>query len=330
MPDVTFLSHEDVENSAEVAEYVGAVKEAYRQRGEGGAAEPRTKLTREDPSGMLTSYLAILPDSGVMGGYVYAAGFDSGTMFVTPLYDAEEGRLLALIDGAHMNPYKTGAAGAVGVDSLAREDSSVLGFVGAGSQARGQLRAVAEVRDLADVKVFSRTPESRESFADEFDDQLSADVRPVESSAAAVEDSDVVVTATTSYEPVFDGDRLSPGTHVTAMGQYHPERRELDATTIERAKYVPDLRERIHSDAGSFILAREEGAVDDDHVHAELGDVVAGTAPGRTSSEEVTVFDSGGNAIETVAAANLLYEKADPDAGTELPYATSNDAFPGR
>jgi alanine dehydrogenase len=328
MPGVTFLRHEDVADSADAAEYVEAVEDAYRERGEGSPAEPRTKLVSEDPSGMLTSYLAILPDTGVMGGYTYAAGFESGTMFVTPLYDAEEGRLLALIDGAHMNPYKTGAVGAVGVDALSRTDASELGLIGAGSQARGQLRATATVRDLTDVKVYSPTPASRKSFAKEFDDQLSADVRPVETSAAAVEDSDVVITATTSHEPVFDGDRLSPGTHLTAMGQYHPERRELDAETIRRSVYVPDLRKRIHSDAGSFIQAREADVVDDDHVHAELGDVVAGNAPGRESDDDITVFDSGGNAIETVAGANLLYEKAHTsNAGMELPYTTSDDAF---
>ena len=332
MTRVKFLRYEDVEDVATPAEYVEAVTDAYRQRGEGAAAEPRTKLTREDPAGMLTSYLAILPETGVMGGYVYAAGFNSeDTMFVTPLFDADEGTLVALIDGAHMNPYKTGAVGAVGVDALSRADASVVGIIGTGAQARGQLRATATVRDLMEVKVYSPTRDHRESFAQEFDERLSADVRPIDDTATTVTDSDIVITATTSYEPVFDGDQLSPGTHVTAMGQYHPNRRELDVETIRRSVYVPDLRDRIHSDAGAFMQARSEGVVDDDHVHGELGDVIAGTVPGRTSGDDITVFDSGGNAIETVAAANLLYEKSfAANEGEPLSYTTANDAFPGR
>jgi alanine dehydrogenase len=124
-----------------------------------------------------------------------------------------------------------------------------------------------------------------------------------------VEGADVVITATTAETPVFDGDRLADGAHVTAMGQYHPEKREVDERTVARATYVPDLRERVKQDAGAYLAALEAGAIDADHVHAELGDVVAGVAPGRTDPEEVTLFDSGGTAIETVAAAHLLYER---------------------
>ncbi len=113
-------------------------------------------------------------------------------------------------------------------------------------------------------------------------DALDPTVAAVASPAAAVEGADVVITATSAIDPVFDGDLLEPGTHVTAMGQYHPEKRELDETTVERATYVPDLRERATMDAGSFLAAVEAGVVDEDHVHAELGEVVAGDASGRS------------------------------------------------
>ncbi|MFC6725354.1 ornithine cyclodeaminase family protein, partial [Halobium palmae] len=146
-----------------------------------------------------------------------------------------------------------------------------------------------------------------------------------------VRDADVVVTATTASEPVFDGDDLADGTHVTAMGQYNPNKRELDATTIERAKYVPDLRERATMDAGSFLHALEQGVVDEDHVHAELGEVVAGVAPGRESDDEVTVFDSGGTGVETVAAAHLLYERArEGGLGTTIEFSPASEALTGR
>jgi alanine dehydrogenase len=193
------------------------------------------------------------------------------------------------------------------------------------------LRAAATVRDLERVAVYSPTENHRESFADEMDGVLAATVAAVPSPEAAIEGADVVVTATSASEPVFDGDLLEDGTHVTAMGQYNPKKRELDATTIALSTYVPDLRERVTRDAGSFIQAMEEEVIDEEHVHAELGEVVAGEAAGRTSEDEITVFDSGGTAIETVAAAHMLYERArERGLGEEIQFSPASQALTGR
>ena len=332
MTDTLFLTSDEVDGLATPAEYVDVVREGYRQRGEGAPALPRQTFRNENPDGKLTNYSTILPETGAMGGYVYTSGFSGpNAWFLTPLFDTESGEPIALIDGASMNPFKTGATGAVAVDALARDDASTLAVIGSGSQARGQLHATATVREFETVRVFSPTPESRETFAAEFDDLLDASVEAVGSSETAVSGADVVITATKAADPVFDGDDLDPGTHVTAMGQYTPGRRELDTTTIERATYVPDLRERATQDAGSFLAALEAGAVDEDHIHAELGEVVAGVAPGRTTGEEITVFDSGGTGIETVAAGYMLYEKAlEAGLGTEFPVAPASEALTGR
>lgn len=329
MTEVLFLTSEELRGLAVPADYVDAVREGYRQRGEGAAAKPRTKLVNPDPGGMLTGYMAVLPETGAMGGYTYAAGFGDGDAhFFLPLFDVESGAPLALLDGASLNPFKTGAAGAVGVDELARPDAETIAIVGSGPQAKGQLRALVTVRDVATVNVFSPTKDHREAFAAEMNDELDAAVGAVPSSDAAVEGADVVVTATNAAEPVFDGDLLDPGTHVTAMGQYDPDARELDAETVRRAKYVPDLRERAFQDAGAFLQAHEAGVVDDDHVHAELGEVVAGAAPGREDREEVTVFDSGGTGIETVAAAHMLYERATEEGlGETIDLAPASQAL---
>ena len=331
MTETLFLHSDDLDGLATPAEFVDAVREGYRQRGEGAAAEPRTKLGSEEPPGMLTSYGAVLPDTGAMGGYMYSAGFGAGdAWFTTPLFDAESGEPLAIVDGASMNPFKTGAAGAVGVDALAREDATSVAVIGSGAQARGQLRCTAAVRDLETVWIYSPTKDHRESFAGEMNERLDAAVAAVASPAAAVEGADVVITATTASEPVFDGDDLEAGAHVTAMGQYDPGKRELDATTIERAKYVPDLRARATKDAGSFLHALEAGVVDEDHIHAELGEVVAGEAEGRADDEEITVFDSGGTGIETVAGAYLLYEKAvEEGLGETIEFAPASEALTG-
>ena len=331
MVDTLFLTSSDVAGLATPAEYVERVADGYRQRGEGAPTEPRTALFGDEPPGMLTSYSAILPEDGYMGGYTYSAGFGAGdAWFMTPLFDAESGEPLAVLDGASMNPFKTGATGAVGVDALARENAETVAVIGSGAQARGQLRATATVRDLAAVDVYSPTPEHRETFAAELTDTIGVDVTAVETSGAAVDGADIVITATTASEPVFDGDDLAAGTHVTAMGQYHPKKRELDATTIERSTYVPDLRERVMQDAGSFIHAVEAGVIDESHIHAELGDVVVGNAAGRTSDDEITVFDSGGTAIETVAAAGMLYERArEQGLGSTIEFAPASDALTG-
>ncbi len=332
MTDALFLSSADVDDLAEPADYVAAVHDAYRQIGEGAPAEPRTKLVNRDPPGMLTTYAAVLPETGAMGGYTYAAGFGaSDAWFMTPLFDADSGEPLALLDGASMNPFKTGAAGAVAVDVLAREDATEIAVIGSGPQARGQLRTTATIRPFEAVRVFSPTVENRDSFAAEFDDRLDVDVEAVASASDALAGADVVITATTASDPVIDDADVEPGTHVTAMGQYDPNKNELPPELVARATYVPDLADRVTRDAGSFIAALEAGLIDEGHVAAELGDVVAGTHPGRESDEAVTVFDSGGTGIETAAAAYMLYERAvEADRGQVIDFAPASEALTGR
>ena len=332
MTETLFLTSADVDDLAEPAEYVAAVRDAYRQVGEGAPAEPRTKLLNRDPPGMLTTYAALLPETGAMGGYTYSAGFGAGdAWFITPLFDAESGEPLAVLDGTSMNPFKTGAAGATAVDVLAREDATEVAVIGSGAQARGQLATTATVRDFEAVRVFSPTAEHREAFAEEFADRIDPAVSAVESASEAVAGADVVITATNASDPVIDDADVEPGTHVTAMGQYHPKKNELPPELVARATYVPDIRERAAQDAGSFLAAVEVGLVDEDHVAADLGEVVAGGHPGRTSGEEITVFDSGGTGIETVAAAQMLYERASElGRGQTIDFAPASEALTGR
>ncbi|WP_144797766.1 ornithine cyclodeaminase family protein [Halorubrum depositum] len=332
MTETLFLASADVDDLAEPSDYVAAVRDAYRQIGEGAPAKPRTKLYNREPPGMLTSYTAILPETGAMGGYTYSAGFGAGdAWFMTPLFDAESGEPLAVLDGASMNPFKTGAAGATAVDALAREDATEVAVIGSGAQARGQLATTATVREFEAVRVFSPTAEHREAFAEEFADRIDPDVTAVASASEAVAGADVVIAATNASEPVIDDADVEPGTHVTAMGQYHPEKNELPPELIARATYVPDIRERATQDAGSFLAAVEAGLVGEDHVAADLGEVVAGEHPGRTSEEEITVFDSGGTGIETVAAAHMLYERAsEKGRGQTIDFAPASEALTGR
>lgn len=328
MTETLFLRSEELSGLATPSEYVSAVREGYRQQ---GPAAPRTKLVSAEKSGMLTGYVAILPETGAMGGYTYAAGFgDEDVHFFLPLFDADSGQPLALLDGASLNPFKTGATGAVGVDALARTDAQTLGLIGSGAQARGQLRATMTVRPFETVRVYSPTAENREAFASAMNERYDATVQAVAASDTVVEESDVLITATNATEPVFDGETLEPGTHVTAMGQYDPGAREIDATTVERATYVPDLRDRATSDAGAFLQAMDEQGLTEEDIHGDLGQVLANEVPGRTTETEITVFDSGGTAIETVAAAYMLYEKAlDQGLGEYIDIAPGSAALTG-
>ncbi len=333
MTDALFLTSSDVDDLAEPADYVAVVRDAYRQIGAGAPAEPRTALTTRDPPGMLTTYAAVLPETGAMGGYTYSAGFGAeDAWFMTPLFDADTGEPLALLDGASMNPYKTGAAGAVAVDALARDDATEIAVIGSGAQARGQLATTATVREFEAVRVFSPTAEHREAFAEEFAARIDADVSAVGSASAALAGADVVITATTASDPVIDDADVEPGAHVTAMGQYHPKKNELPPELVARATYVPDLRARATRDAGSFLAAVEAGLVDEESgIAADLGAVVAGEHSGRTSDDEVTVFDSGGTGIETAAAAHMLYKRAtERGRGQTIEFAPASEALTGR
>jgi ornithine cyclodeaminase len=205
---------------------------------------------------------------------------------------------------------RTGAAGGVAAKWLAREDAKVAGVFGAGWQAQGQLEALAAVRKLERVKVFSRTAEKLAKFCAKMRDKLALDVVSAKSPEDAVKGSDIVVTITTSATPVFDGEWLAPGTHVNAAGSNSLLRQEIDETTVRRASpVVVDSRPSAMKEAGDLLPALEKGRL---HAGAlvELGEVIAGTRPGRTTREQVTLFESQGMAIQDLVIAQALVRKA--------------------
>ena len=321
--NVLYLSGAELADLAEPEEYVDAVRDGYRFRGEGAPATAPARIGTEDS--VVTSYTAVFPEWNVMGGYMYAVGDD--VWYTTPLFESDTGELMAMLDGAVWNPYKTGAVAAVGTEALAREDASSVGVVGSAQIARASLSTVATVRDIETVDVFSPTPESREEFASEVAAELNVDATAVSSSADAIADVDIVIVATDAPSPVIDGEHISPGTHINAMGAAHPKR-EIDVETFRKVdKYVPDIESRVfgHSvqerqrAAKGFLEAFDRNAVSESTIHGGLGQVVGGSATGRTSEDEVTLVDSVGTAIETVSAAYMLYQKAvEQDLGTTV------------
>jgi alanine dehydrogenase len=210
------------------------------------------------------------------------------------LFRPETGELLVSMDGRLITEVRTAAVSAVATDRLARSEASVLAIIGSGVQARSHLEAMRLVREFREVRVWS--PRRADAFAQEHGVDAAA------SAEEAVRGADVVVTATTSPTPVLFGEWLSPGAHVNAVGAPRPDWRELDDEVLRHAKVYVDSREAAMKESGDVIAAGE--------VFAEIGEVAAGTRPGRQSDEEVTLFKSLGLAVEDLATAELVYRKA--------------------
>jgi len=210
------------------------------------------------------------------------------------LFKPETGEPLVTMDGRLITEVRTAAVSAVATDHLTRSDASVLAIIGSGVQARSHLEALRLVRELREVRVWS--PHRAQAFAEEHSVVAAA------SAEEAVQGADVVVTVTTSPRPVLLGEWLSPGAHVNAVGAPRPDWRELDDEVLHRSRVYVDSREAALKESGDVLAARE--------VFAEIGQVAAGTKPGRRSAEEVTLFKSLGLAVEDVATAELVYRKA--------------------
>lgn len=230
---------------------------------------------------------------------------------VVLLLDPGTGAPRALLAANHLTALRTGAASGVATDLLARRDASVLAVFGAGVQARSQVAAVRAVRPIREVRVVSRGGASAEALARELQEVGGLEAHASRVPAAALRDADVVVAATDSASPVFDGADVEPGTHVNGIGSYTPQMQEVDATLLERATVVVDDREAALEEAGDLVVPIGEGRFRPEDVHAALGEVVEGLRPARSSRNEITFFKSVGSAVQDLAVATLALEEAD-------------------
>jgi ornithine cyclodeaminase len=226
------------------------------------------------------------------------------------LLDPDTGALQAILDGRYITEARTAAVSAVSVKHLARPDAAVLAIIGSGVQARSHLEAIRRVRSLSDVRVWSPDVLHREAFAFEMGEATGLRVRATASASAAVDGADVVVLATSSRVAVIDDRDVVWGAHVVAVGACRPDQREMPASLVARARVFVDSREAASHEAGDLVLARSEGAIADDHVAGELGEVAAGRVVGRDRADTVTIFKSLGLAVEDLAAARLALTRA--------------------
>ena len=226
------------------------------------------------------------------------------------LFEAGRGRLLAMIDATSLTAVRTAAVSGLATRLLARDDAGDLALVGSGVEARTHLEAMLAVRKLRRIRVASKTLERAESFAERESQRHGVAVTPCATVEEAVTGADIVCTVTSSREPVLLGEWLSPGAHVNAVGSSVATARELDTFAVLRSRFFVDRKEAALAEAGDFLIPKGEGAIDDRHIRAELGQVVVGAVAGRLAPTDVTVFKSVGLAIEDVAAAQHIYSKA--------------------
>jgi len=229
------------------------------------------------------------------------------------LVDSETGEVCAMMNGAEITRIRTGAISGAATDILARADASVAALFGTGGQAGSQLEALLCVRPLREVRVFDASPERTETFIARMSglaEQYGAKLVRAASPNDAIRGADVITTVTTSAEPVFDGSRAEPGTHVNGVGSFTPDKRELDDSLLRRARIFVDSREAVLAEAGDFLIPEAAGRFDRNMISGEIGDVIAGKVPDRTHPEQITVMKTVGFAVLDVVAADRVYRNA--------------------
>ena len=313
-----YLSEADVTQLLDIHLAIDAVEDAFRNLAAGEAANvPRQRA--QAPGIVLHSMSAAAPYLGLVGWKCYTTT-KQGARFLVGLYDSESGALVALVEADRMGQLRTGAATAVAAEWMAPLEATEAGLFGTGHQAETQLAAIAAARPIKEAFVYGRKEEKRLAFAEKMSAQLSIEVTPVDRPQEAAEDLPIVVTATTSAEPVFDGSWLAEGAFVAAVGSNWLKRAEIDSKVVRRAdNIVCDSIEACRHEAGDFTDALEKGVFDWSRA-VELADVVAGRAVGRSKPESITLFKSVGLAIEDVALGAKLLELARAQGvGIELP-----------
>jgi alanine dehydrogenase len=302
------LSETDVRELLTMDLALAAVEAAHRAHGTGRAIDIARQRTRA-PTASLHILQGALLDEGVIGYKAYTVSKE-GPRFLVHLFDAATGRLLAVIEADFLGMMRTGAAGGIAAKHLARENARTVGMFGAGWQAQSQIEALCRVRPIQRVKVYSRNESKRAGFSVEMSRRLGIDVQPAGSAEETVHGADIVVTISSSAVPLFDGDWLDAGCHVNAAGSNALVRREIDETTVKRAKLIcVDSRPTALAEAGDLQPALEKGRLHDRQL-VELGELVAGIRRGRAAEADITLFESQGMAIQDLAVAARLYALA--------------------
>jgi alanine dehydrogenase len=305
---VLFLTEDDVRKVLTMEMALGAVEDVLRKLALDEAQNiPRTRTQTDHV--MLHVMSGSVKTLGVTGYKAYTTSRKE-THFHVGLFDGKTGAPLAFIQADYLGQVRTGAASGVATQYMARAEASEVGLFGSGKQARTQLVAVCKVRKIRRVQVYSPNEEHRLHFASEMSELCRTDVQPVPRAELAAEDKDIVITATTSREPVLNGHWIAEGTHLNVMGSNFLGKAEVDPVGVRRCEsIVVDSKDQARLEAGDFVQVLEEGSIHWADIH-ELGQVITGRYTGRAKPQDVTMFKSLGIAVEDVAVAAAVYAKA--------------------
>jgi ornithine cyclodeaminase len=319
MTRVLILTHAEVTQLMPVGECMDVMSEALADLARGEVYQPLRMIIM--PPGAAGD-MALMPSyrSGSRAAYgvktvcVFpgnpAKGLDSHQGSVM-LFSAETGELKALMNASAITAIRTAAVSGVATKLLAREDASDLAIIGSGVQARAHIEAMACARQIRRARVASRSFENAKKFAQHFRPRYPFPIEPVETVEAAVRGADLIVTVTTAEQPILMREWISTGAHLNVVGSSIPTTREIDSATLADASLFVDRRESTLNEGGEYLFALREGKIGPDHIKGEIGELLVGQKPGRTSPQEITLFKSLGLAIEDLASADYLYRKAE-------------------
>jgi ornithine cyclodeaminase len=324
--EITVLNQDEVRELLPMSECIEVMEAALASLARGDVLLPMRQITWL-PDG--SSALATMP---AYAGHLGAVGVKVITVFpgnegteldahqgAVLLFEAERGRPLLLCDATEVTAIRTAAVSGVATKHLSREDAGAVAILGSGTQARSHLEAMLAVRDVRSVRVWSRNEGHARAFADWASEARGVRIEAAPTAEDALREADLVCTTTSAREPVLLGEWLRPGTHVNAVGFSGRSGRELDTDAVARARLYVDRRESAVNEKGDVVIPLEEGAIGEDHIVGELGEVLEGRAPGRSSPEEITLFESAGLAIEDLAAAHYLHlMAAEKGIGTQV------------
>ena len=306
-----WLNEADIRAVLSVGELIETMARAVAAFSAGCAKQP-VRTVIDIPGGFFGTMPALLETTGALGAKLVtvcngnaAKGLHSHLATIL-LLDAETGETLAIMDGRYVTEARTGAASAVAARYLSRTDAESLCILGSGVQARSHLEALPLVRKFRDVRAWSPTERNLQQFIAESNGR----VRPAASAREAVEGADVVVLATSSPSPAIEDRWVKAGACVISVGACRPTQREMDPSLVARARFFTDTRAAALQESGDIVQGIREGRFGENHIAAELGELVAHPALGRQTEDEVTIFKSLGMAVEDVAAANLVYQRA--------------------
>ncbi|HEX6301106.1 MAG TPA: ornithine cyclodeaminase family protein [Acidimicrobiia bacterium] len=314
--DTLFIAQEEVRDLLPMSECIDAVRQALADLARGDGIQPLRSVMwlpeKVGALGMMPGYLGSIETIGIKTVTVFPGNagteYDSHQGSVM-LFDATNGRLKAVIDATEITATRTAAASAVATEQLSRPDSSVLAILGSGVQGAAHVRSIPLVRDIAEIRVWSRNPEHAARLVANAGGR-GLEIQATSTVLEAVAGADIICTTTASPDPILTGAMLESGMHLNAVGSSVPFARELDADAIARSRIFVDRRESTLNESGDFLMARVDGAVDEDDIIAEIGEVVVGSHEGRESESEITTFVSLGIAVEDIAAGDLVYRKA--------------------